>query len=35
MSASSTDFVLKVQGISKRFGGLQALQSVDMQVKPG
>ncbi|NBX54957.1 MAG: ATP-binding cassette domain-containing protein, partial [Betaproteobacteria bacterium] len=27
--------MLKVQGISKRFGGLQALQNVEMQVKPG
>ena len=35
MSTAATDFVLKVQGISKRFGGLQALQNVEMQVKPG
>ena len=35
MSAANTDFVLKVEGISKRFGGLQALQNVDMHVKPG
>ena len=35
MSADNSDFVLKVEGISKRFGGLQALQSVDMHVKPG
>ena len=35
MSATASPFVLEVRGISKRFGGLQALQSVDMQVKPG
>ena len=35
MSAGNSDFVLKVEGISKRFGGLQALQSVDMHVNPG
>ena len=27
MSADNSDFVLKVEGISKRFGGLQALQN--------
>lgn len=35
MSTSTSPFVLEVRGISKRFGGLQALQGVDMQVKPG
>ena len=35
MSAVATDFILRVQGISKRFGGLQALHNVDMEVKPG
>jgi branched-chain amino acid transport system ATP-binding protein len=35
MSATASPFVLEVRGISKRFGGLQALQGVDMQVKPG
>jgi len=35
MSTQPNSFVLKVQGVSKRFGGLQALQSVDMHVKPG
>ena len=35
MSATPSEYVLKVQGISKSFGGLQALQNVDMHVKPG
>jgi branched-chain amino acid transport system ATP-binding protein len=35
MSGSGSEFVLEVRGISKRFGGLQALQSVQMQVSPG
>ena len=35
MSAPPSEYVLKVQGISKSFGGLQALQNVDMHVKPG
>ena len=34
-SYSQSPAVLKVAGISKRFGGLQALQNVDMHVKPG
>ena len=32
---SSTDTVLKVQGVSKRFGGLQALADVGISIKRG
>lgn len=35
MKGQTSKFVLQVQGISKRFGGLQALKNVDMQVMPG
>lgn len=35
MKKGSSDFILKVQGLSKSFGGLKALQEVDMQVRAG
>jgi branched-chain amino acid transport system ATP-binding protein len=35
MSPVAFDFILNVQGLSKSFGGLRALQGVNMQVKPG
>ena len=31
----STDTVLKVQGVSKRFGGLQALSDVGITIQRG
>lgn len=33
--ASSSDFVLEMRGIGKRFFGVQALDGVDLQVRPG
>ena len=32
---SNSDFLLSVQGVNKRFGGLQALSEVGLQIKPG
>ncbi|MGH8790530.1 MAG: ABC transporter ATP-binding protein [Cupriavidus necator] len=32
---SNNDFLLSVQGVNKRFGGLQALSEVGLQIKPG
>ncbi|SPR98067.1 ABC transporter ATP-binding protein [Cupriavidus taiwanensis] len=32
---SNNDFLLSVQGVNKRFGGLQALSDVGLQIKPG
>src|SRR6188768_2983609 len=32
---STTDIVLNVSGVSKRFGGLQALSDVGIQIKAG
>src|SRR5207253_346275 len=32
---SNNDFLLSVQGVNKRFGGLQALAEVGLQIKPG
>jgi ABC-type uncharacterized transport system ATPase subunit len=32
---SNSDFLLSVQGVNKRFGGLQALSDVGLQIKPG
>ena len=31
----SNDYLLEVQGIGKRFGGLQALEDVNLQVEEG
>ena len=32
---SNSEFLLSVQGVNKRFGGLQALSDVGLQIKPG
>ncbi|MBP0639346.1 ABC transporter ATP-binding protein [Cupriavidus sp. AcVe19-6a] len=32
---SKSEFLLSVQGVNKRFGGLQALSEVGLQIKPG
>ncbi|QEZ47655.1 ABC transporter ATP-binding protein [Cupriavidus oxalaticus] len=32
---SNNDFLLSVQGVNKRFGGLQALSEVGLQINPG
>ncbi|HBD38269.1 MAG TPA: multidrug ABC transporter ATP-binding protein [Cupriavidus sp.] len=32
---SNSDFLLSVQGVNKRFGGLQALSDVGLQINPG
>lgn len=32
---SQSEFLLSVQGVNKRFGGLQALSDVGLQIKPG
>ena len=35
MTDTNTDFVLNVSGVSKRFGGLQALSDVGLQIRRG
>ena len=35
MSTDTSGFVLSVQGVNKRFGGLQALSDVGLQISPG